>query len=49
VPHIRTDAGGPDPDQDLVVGHRRRIDVLEREDIRRAVPVLCHRLHVDLS
>jgi hypothetical protein len=45
MPHIWTDASGVDAYQDLVVPDGRLFDLLERQHVGRAIPLLGHRLH----
>jgi hypothetical protein len=45
VPHLGTDAGRVNANKDLVSSRRRRRDLIEPEDVRRAVTVLRYRLH----
>jgi hypothetical protein len=47
VPDVRATAGGVDTDEHVVLADGRFLGVLELEDVRRAVRVLCDRLHRD--
>lgn len=46
--HVRPGPGPVHPDQNVLLSHRRNLEVPQLEHVRRAVPVLRDRLHLAL-